>query len=406
MRHNPGRCNLGPIGLVLQSKLLHFQRQCANPQNFHELAFCYPAAGTAESKLGARRDLWKVELMITFVVVGRNDGYGINLHKRTAISLNCLAELCERESDEIIYVDCNTDDRDLTLTEAIGDTLTQRTRRYLVTYRINGELMRRALRTSEIRFSDELSRNVAIRRSNPQNQWLLSTNCDIIILPISAQSFTQIIQQLEPRFYCCARVSIPSEQWQQLNRSSPQETFALCDTIVHRGFRLPPEQPEPWLRFQSVGDFQLAPREHWFKVGGCEEAMIGRGHSDTNNSRRLSLLDKSGRTPDLLDWLRVFHLEHNYPETEHPDQKNVNDRTIWVEKVTEYRSTNAPDWGLSETHLPAIRLSPEDPTPREILATAPRGRRLVKTLFTWASARLWKRLSDLLNLVEKKISPK
>src|SRR3954471_16882961 len=156
--------------------------------------------------------------MVTFVVVGRNDGYGINLHKRTALSLNCLAELCEDEADEIIYVDCNTDDRDLTLTEAIADTLTARARHYLTTYRITGEMMHSALGVKELRFSDELSRNVAIRRSNPQNEWLLSTNCDIIICPLGTNSFRELLGRLEARFYSCARVSIPSNQWQQLDR--------------------------------------------------------------------------------------------------------------------------------------------------------------------------------------------
>jgi hypothetical protein len=40
--------------------------------------------------------------MITFLVVGRNDGFGLNLAKRTAISLNYYASLCEDDDDEII----------------------------------------------------------------------------------------------------------------------------------------------------------------------------------------------------------------------------------------------------------------------------------------------------------------
>ena len=55
--------------------------------------------------------------MITFLVAGRNDGYGINLHKRTAISLNHIASLCREPDDEIIYVDCNTPAHDLTLAD-------------------------------------------------------------------------------------------------------------------------------------------------------------------------------------------------------------------------------------------------------------------------------------------------
>ena len=114
--------------------------------------------------------------MITFLVAGRNDGYGINLHKRTAISLNYLASLCNDSEDEIIYVDCNSPAQDCTLVEAIADTLTPECRRRLKAYRITGEQMQAAIGESPLPFSDELSRNVGIRRSHPGNRWLLSTN--------------------------------------------------------------------------------------------------------------------------------------------------------------------------------------------------------------------------------------
>ncbi len=121
--------------------------------------------------------------MITFLVVGRNDYYGINLHKRTALSLNYFGSLCENKTDEIIYVDCNTPAHELSLVEAIADTLTPITRRHLRIFRVSGEQMLAAIGETPLPFSDELSRNVGIRRSNPANRWLLSTNSDIIVLP-------------------------------------------------------------------------------------------------------------------------------------------------------------------------------------------------------------------------------
>src|SRR5436853_6066876 len=116
--------------------------------------------------------------MITYLVVGRNDGYGVNLHKRTAISLNYFGALCEGPDDEIIYVDCNSAEGDCTLAEAIGDTLTRSTRERLKIFRVTGAQMFTAIGETPLPFSDELSRNVGIRRSNPRNEWLLSTNCD------------------------------------------------------------------------------------------------------------------------------------------------------------------------------------------------------------------------------------
>ena len=49
-------------------------------------------------------------VMISIVLYGRNDNYGYNLHKRAALSLNCMAEVLTDLSDEIIFVDYNTPD--------------------------------------------------------------------------------------------------------------------------------------------------------------------------------------------------------------------------------------------------------------------------------------------------------
>ena len=62
--------------------------------------------------------------MLSVILYGRNDSYGYNLHKRAAISLNCIAEMLSGEHDEIIFVDYNTPNDLPTFIEAIYDTLT------------------------------------------------------------------------------------------------------------------------------------------------------------------------------------------------------------------------------------------------------------------------------------------
>ena len=66
--------------------------------------------------------------MISVVIYGRNDNYGYNLHKRAAISFNCIAEVLTDPTDEILFVDYNTPDDFPTFPEAIQDTLTERAR--------------------------------------------------------------------------------------------------------------------------------------------------------------------------------------------------------------------------------------------------------------------------------------
>ena len=60
--------------------------------------------------------------MISIILYGRNDNYGYNLHKRAALSFNCMAELLEAEEDEILFVDYNTPNDFPTFPEAIQDT--------------------------------------------------------------------------------------------------------------------------------------------------------------------------------------------------------------------------------------------------------------------------------------------
>ena len=64
--------------------------------------------------------------MISVVLYGRNDAHGYNLHRRAALSLNCLAEVLTDDDDEIVFVDYNTPDELPTFIEAIADTLTPR----------------------------------------------------------------------------------------------------------------------------------------------------------------------------------------------------------------------------------------------------------------------------------------
>lgn len=295
--------------------------------------------------------------MITFLVVGRNDGFGLNLAKRTAISLNYFASLCEDEDDEIIYVDCNTVEGEVTLTESVFDTLTPEARRRIRTFRITGKQMYAAIGQTPMPFSDELSRNVGIRRSNPKNPWILSTNCDLILKPISG-SLHQVIKGLNPQLYLCPRHGIPYEQWQMFDRMNIASISEVCERIALNGLRYTAEVANPWQRFLSVGDFQLAPRSQWIEIGGCEEGMNLWGHSDLNNAKRLSILNNCQRTPDLGGKILLFHLEHNIKKAVSANSDTVphNDSKRWIDDVASYKSCNPHNWGLDGEVLPSPSL--------------------------------------------------
>src|SRR6185437_1640685 len=148
-------------------------------------------------------------MTISIVLYGRNDNYGYNLHKRAALSLNCMAEVLTDSSDEILFVDYNTPDDFPTFPEAIQDTLTRRARNILRVLRVRPRIHERFKSQTHLVALEPIARNVAIRRSNPTNRWILSTNTDMIFVPQRIGSLSKLVRDLAPGFYHAPRIEIP-----------------------------------------------------------------------------------------------------------------------------------------------------------------------------------------------------
>src|SRR5262245_38872338 len=114
--------------------------------------------------------------MISIVIYGRNDSYGYNLHKRAALGINCMAEVLSRPDDEILFVDYNSPDDHPTFPEAIADTLTDAAIERLRIFRVRPAHHERVRHLTHLKAIEPIARNVALRRSNPANRWILSTN--------------------------------------------------------------------------------------------------------------------------------------------------------------------------------------------------------------------------------------
>ena len=107
-------------------------------------------------------------MMISVILYGRNDNYGYNLHKRAALSFNCISEVLD-PSDEIIFVDYNTPDDFPTFPEAIFDTLTEKARALLRILRVRP--------TSTIGSSQK---HTSLRLSRSR----VTLRCDVLFHPI------------------------------------------------------------------------------------------------------------------------------------------------------------------------------------------------------------------------------
>ena len=171
--------------------------------------------------------------MISVVLYGRNDSHGYNLHKRAAISLNCIAEVLSDPGDEILFVDCNTPNDLPTFIEAIYDTLSPRAKQFLRVFRLRPELYARLVGQTHLFATEPHTRNIALRRSNPRNRWVLSTNTDMIFVPENGlSSLSEAVRDLADGHYVVPRFELPEPLWESFPRSSAREVMQTLRGIV------------------------------------------------------------------------------------------------------------------------------------------------------------------------------
>lgn len=290
--------------------------------------------------------------MISVILYGRNDTHGYNYHKRLAISLNCIAEVLSGPQDEIIFADYNTPDDFPTVIEAIQDTLSQKAKKLIRILRIRPSYHNQFNKT-HLPILETVARNVAIRRSNPNNKWILSTNPDMIFVPVEG-SLTTTIASLLNGFYLLPRFALPEGLWETaLDRSSPQKNLSfLKENSRKLHLNITVRRPG-FLKYDNPGDFQLMLRDDIFRIGGFDEEMVKGWHVDSNLCKRMSLLGRTGES--LEKKLTAFHCNHNQLATLFHSKVDENDWGRFVTDVASPELSN-PNWGLPHEAIEEIRL--------------------------------------------------
>lgn len=297
--------------------------------------------------------------MISVILYGRNDNYGYNLHKRAALSLNCIAEVLDGKDDEILFVDYNTPDDMPTFIEAILDTLTDRARTLIRVLRARPELHRRFQGRSRLQALEPVSRNIAVRRSNPNNRWILSTNTDMVFVQRAGhRSLTQAVADLAPGYYGVPRYEMPESLWESLDRKDPKAVIAAftrwgrslhLDEVVHS---------HRSILFDAPGDFQLMPRDDLFRMHGFHEGMLLGWHVDSNLAKRFLLL--RGATHSLFERVASYHCDHTKVAT--PAHGHDRQENSIVEHVSEVKQPYLPEqaesWGAPDVEIEELRFPP------------------------------------------------
>jgi hypothetical protein len=295
--------------------------------------------------------------MISIVLYGRNDNYGYNLHKRAALSLNCMAEVLTDPDDEILFVDYNTNDDFPTFPEAIQDTLTERTRRVLRVLRVRPAIHARWKNATHLFTLEPLARNVAVRRSNENNRFVLSTNTDMIFVPRRGTSLTELVRDLPYGYYCIPRFEIPETLWEGLDR---KDARGVIDTVGRWGWSLYLNEivyGSSGNKFDAPGDFQLIERKDLLAIDGFDENMLLGWHVDSNIAKRLAFLHKD--TGDLTDACFGYHCDHTRQVTPmHKSASQMNDLDVFVHGVREAQLVGQRDiWGCAKDDIEEISLA-------------------------------------------------
>ena len=296
--------------------------------------------------------------MITVVVYGRNDSYGYNLAKRAAISINCIARILDHDDDEIIFVDCNTPNDIPTFPESIADTLTPDAKRLLRVLRLRPEQYEKGRNGSKFVALEPLCRNIAIRRTNPANRWILNTNTDMVFTPLEEKnSLTKIVSELPDGFYELPRFEMPESLWESCDRMDPDGVIRL---FRHWGLRLHIDEVvtgPPEVFFDAPGDFQLSLRDQLFHIHGFNEQMILGWHRDSNLCKRLWLLN--GETRSLLHKLYGYHCDHTRIQSVYHMAGKSSENSLadfFVNVTTPYVPEQELTWGMPEEDIEEFRL--------------------------------------------------
>lgn len=298
--------------------------------------------------------------MLSVVVYGRNDSHGYNLHKRAAISLNCIAELLCGLEDEIVFVDYNSPNMFPTFPEAIKDTLTLRARKLLRVIRVRPDVHLRYAGRTHLPVLEPIARNIGIRRSRPNNRWILSTNSDIVMVPQRSASLNDIARDLAPGIWQAPRIEIPETLWESLDRADPAENIT---TVRSWGRQLHIDEivfANPNILYDGPGDFQLMEREALFRIDGFNEAMLLGWHADSNLAVRMSMY--YGRISDLGEDVYAYHCDHTRQITSsHNHDRKQNSYVDFVDMV---KHADLPrqkaEWGLPEVEFEELRLIDEE----------------------------------------------
>lgn len=277
--------------------------------------------------------------VITF---SRNDGY--KEKERFAIHLKTLLETF----DEVNYVDWNSPTHSFLYDVMDLIPKTGRLKHFVIPSSVHQM------------FADQIpdfpkcfvpiAFNLALRRTDAD--WVVATTTDNI--PPTREELHSLINSGDNNmFYTISRREIDYNETLQNSNNLNEYRKLLSQTTEPRHFYAKVTPNDNYSLINCCGDFQLAPREVWWKIKGFEENMFYNCFVDTNVQKKAAL--EGCKLQAIFD-IPMYHMSHDniLPQAhttklhEAADKKppRYNDALYWVEFFT--HSQNNENWGLAD----------------------------------------------------------
>jgi len=280
------------------------------------------------------------------VVFGRNDGY--KEKERFAIHLTTMLETF----DEVIYIDWNSSSHSFLYEVLDMIPKTGRLKHFAIPPEY-ANMMSNNDEKAQI-CNSVLSFNLGLRRTDAE--WIVLATTDII--PPTRETLQQFIAQANKNsLYTFSRRDIEYDDVIANLDNLDEYRKHLDETTEPRYFPTKVTPNDEYSIFNCCGDFQLAPKNVWYKLRGYEEPMLYACFVDTNVQKK-SVLYGFNLVP-VYD-IPLYHMSHKGMGNDgsSPSKQHYNDAWQWVEHFNKYEehghimfSRNEDTWGYSNVEI-------------------------------------------------------
>jgi FkbM family methyltransferase len=280
------------------------------------------------------------------IVFGRNDGY--KEKERFAIHLTTMLETF----DEVIYIDWNSPTHSFLYEVLDMIPKTGRLKHFAIPPEY-ANMMSNNDEKAQI-CNSVLSFNLGLRRTDAE--WIVLATTDII--PPTRETLQQfIVQANKNSLYTFSRRDIEYDDVIANLDNLDEYRKHLDETTEPRYFPTKVTPNDEYSIFNCCGDFQLAPKNVWYKLRGYEEPMLYACFVDTNVQKK-SVLYGFNLVP-VYD-IPLYHMSHKGMGNDgsSPSKQYYNDAWQWVEHFNKYEehghimfSRNEDTWGYSNVEI-------------------------------------------------------